>query len=496
MNRQWKIALLSLFLAITALILPNLGVIAFTIHIWYSNETYTHGFLIFPISAWLIWKKRAELASLSPEPSWTGVLPFLALAAVWQLGHQAGVMVVQQYCLIGMIVASSWITLGKTVFSRIAFPLFFLFLSVPVGDALIPSMMNFTADFTVDALHLTGIPVYREGTFFSLPDGNWSVVEACSGLRYLISSATLGILYAYLTYNSLVRRLAFILLSAIVPILANGIRAYMIVMIGHLVGMRYATGIDHLIYGWIFFGFVMLLLFWAGSFFRENETAHEAAEKPEIEPIRQQSHFAPTAIILAIVFSNWAYAAHLDGKLGSSSPAALDAPVFQGWKTEGEAPWIPHYRGSRAVFNRQYGKAGHEVFLFVAYYRNQERGAELVTSGNQLVTTKDPIWGMVGEETIEGPRKIGMVEAKLRSTGIRMLAWEWYWVDGKWTDSPYMAKLYEAESRILHGSDDAAVIVLSAPYAASASEASTVLGDFLDASLPGIESMLGRAAER
>ena len=100
------------------------------------------------------------------------------------------------------------------------------------------------------------------------------MVEACSGLRYLIASFTLGTLYAYLTYRSLARRLVFIALSLIVPIVANGIRAYLIVMTGHLSDMQLAVGVDHLIYGWVFFGFVMLLLFWIGSFWREDDKAN------------------------------------------------------------------------------------------------------------------------------------------------------------------------------------------------------------------------------
>ena len=108
-------------------------------------------------------------------------------------------------------------------YGRCAFPLAYLLLAVPFGEALIPPLIDFTADFTVTALQLTGIPVYREGSFFTIPSGNWSVVEACSGLRYLIASFTLGTLYAYLTYRSLKRRLIFIALSVIVPIIANGV---------------------------------------------------------------------------------------------------------------------------------------------------------------------------------------------------------------------------------------------------------------------------------
>ncbi len=497
----WKIAAFGLFISIFAILLLNLGVVAFTVDTWTNNQTYTHGFLIFPISAWLIWRKRKILSGMLPAPQLPGLALMLLINLAWQLGHQADVIVVQQYCLIGMLIVTTWTLLGTKIFHRISFALFFLFLAVPIGEALIPSLMNFTADFTVDALQLTGIPVYREGTFFSLPDGNWSVVEACSGLRYLISSLTLGILYAYLTYRSLSRKLIFIAFSAIVPILANGIRAYMIVMIGHLSGMRLAAGIDHLIYGWIFFGLVMLLLFWIGSFFRENETDSEEIPETETGQKPANAFLAAAVAIVAVIALNGVYAGILDSKLQTPQPIDLDMPAVSVWQ-ESSRPlfdWVPHYLGSKERFIRSYHRQGETVSLFVAYYRNQHQGAELVTSGNMLVKIADANWGNVGEtESLIGigTEQFRIRQALLKSTRGRLLAWEWYWVDGRWTSNPYMAKLLEAKSRMLRGVDDAAVVVVAAPYITSPQEASGTLGNFLRDSLPEIEHMLEHAVKR
>ena len=83
-----------------------------------------------------------------------------------------------------------------------AFPLGFLFFAVPIGDFMLPQLMEWTADFTVLALRLSGVPVYREGLQFIIPSGAWSVVEACSGIRYMIASVTVGCLFAYLSYRA------------------------------------------------------------------------------------------------------------------------------------------------------------------------------------------------------------------------------------------------------------------------------------------------------
>jgi hypothetical protein len=108
-----------------------------------------------------------------------------------------GAGVVQQYAVVIMIPLLVWAILGSEVVRALSFPLFFLLLAVPFGEFLLPALIEHTADFTVFALKLTGIPVYREGAYLTIPTGNWSVVEACSGLRYIIASLTAGLLYAY-----------------------------------------------------------------------------------------------------------------------------------------------------------------------------------------------------------------------------------------------------------------------------------------------------------
>src|SRR5262249_35737350 len=127
---------------------------------------------------------------------------------------------------------------------------------------------------------------------FLIPSGRWSVVEACSGIRYLIASLVVGTLYAYLSYRSLTRRLVFVGFSIAVPIVANWIRAYMIVMIGHLSGNTLAVGVDHIIYGWAFFGLVILLMFWIGARWHDNKA----------EPVRGDAAIAPGAAASAREF--------------------------------------------------------------------------------------------------------------------------------------------------------------------------------------------------
>ena len=217
------------------------------VSIWNSSETFAHGYIILPISLWLIWRERGRLALLTPAPWWPALLLLAACGFGWLLASLGDVQVVRQYAFVAMSPVTAVIVLGWQMARQLTFPLLFLLFAVPFGDIFIDPLINLTANFTAAAVEMTGIPILRQGNNFSLPSGDWSVVEACSGVRYLISSVTLGCLYAYLTYRSWQRRLLFVLVSIGVPILANGLRAFMIVMIGHFSGMQLAVGVDHLL---------------------------------------------------------------------------------------------------------------------------------------------------------------------------------------------------------------------------------------------------------
>ena len=498
----WRMPLLASVFMVVLLLVVYGSVVRFTVTLWATNETYAHGFLIPLISAWLIWRQRKALVQLQPKPNVWGILPFALFCVFWELGYQGSTIVVQQYALVGLMVISVWTLLGTEVFRQILFPLLFLFFAVPFGESFIPAMMNFTADFTVAALRLTGIPVYREGNFLTLPTGNWSVVEACSGLRYLVASMTLGVLYAYLAYRSAKRRALFIVASTVVPIVANGLRAYMIVMLGHLSGMRLAVGVDHLIYGWVFFGLVMLLLFWVGSLFREDSPSTQFTAASGLSPMAP-SHLSSvslglaTLLLLVLALLPQLYARHLDEKLGRAPLAfTLSPPPAMGsWQAIPQplTDWSPHYLGSRTSFVQNYGDQGRFVSLFLAYYRHQSQGASLITSGNMLVTSHDANWEnireMHGVIPIAGEH-IPVNRAILRSQNAQLLVWQWYWVDGRWVLNPYVAKALEAKSRILDGEDDAAVIIVATPLGVSLDAASRALQDFLQSMLPGIEQTL------
>lgn len=464
------------------------------IAIWYHSETFAHGFLIVPISAWMVWRRRHVIAALQPHPNFWFLLPLLLIVFVALLGKLASVAVVQQYCLVLMMLLLVATILGNAVVKELAFPLSFLLFAVPFGEFLLPVLMEHTANFAVFALRLTGIPVYREGLYFTIPSGNWSVVEACSGLRYLIASVTLGVLYAYLTYRSFTRRAIFVTLSIVVPIFANWLRAYMIVMIGHLSSMTLATGVDHLIYGWLFFGVVMLLLFWIGSFWREDEIALEATKNSAtLLPLRQPAWMAILAATVvaagAVVLSPIAASA-LQGR--SRVVPTLQVPAgLGGWTSDSGSlsEWTPRFLNPSARVNQVYTEGAKRVELYVGYYRSQRQSSVLISSQNVLVHSNDKVWGNMGETyrmAVFNNKEINLIETKLKSHDKQLLVWHWYWIDGQYTANPYWAKWLQAKSQLLGNGDDGAVIVVSTEYYSNTAETVDRLKEFVDSMAPAI----------
>ena len=335
-----------------------------------------------------------------------------------------------------------------------------------------PRMVEWTADFTVLALRLTGIPVYREGQNFVIPSGHWSVVEACSGVRYLIASLTIGTLYAYLTYTSLKRRLIFIFVSLIAPILANWLRAYIIVMLGHLSGNKIATGVDHLIYGWVFFGLVILIIFAVGAKWAEPARSSQKFNSTADRSTQKQAYLWVVVLALGvIVAASPLYQQHLR-KFNSVQKISLGLPAAMGlWQAEPPSVnWQPQFTNPTAEQHTVYRNADSWVGLYVAYYRNQNFERKLVTSTNVLVASSDLDWQALGSR--QAKTALGGMETTVRETELlkkqaisdeRYIVWQGYWINGRLTSSDIEAKWLTAVAMLTGHGDDSAAIVIYAP---------------------------------
>jgi exosortase A len=476
------------------------------VDIWSRSETFTHAFLVPPITLWLIWRQRSVLLARTPHPNLWAILAIMVVAFGWLLGDLVAVNAVTQLALVTLLVISVPAVLGLTVARLITFPLVFLFFSVPIGDFLMPQLMEWTADFTVLALRMSGIPVYREGLQFVIPSGNWSVVEACSGVRYLIASLTVGTLFAYMNYQSTQRRVLFIIVSILVPIVANWLRAYLIVMLGHLSDNKLAAGVDHLIYGWVFFGVVIMLMFIVGARWSEPDPVVDtSAVVPSASartPLAVSGMWIATIAFAAAVV--WPHAALwvIDQSANRAEPQ-LSAPatLSPGWAASAApvAVFQPDFQNPSAQINTTYTQGSQSVGVYVAYYRLQDYRRKLVSSENVLTKLKDAPWTQVtrGTRAVSvGDQTVPWRTAELRGSPVagqttdeRLVAWQIYWVNGTLTASDTLAKVYGAFYRLLGRGDDSAAIVVYA-LKGQAGEGEATLAAFMQANGPALQTLL------
>ncbi|MGH6967663.1 MAG: exosortase A, partial [Stellaceae bacterium] len=246
--------------------------------VWVVSPTYNHCFLVLPIALYLVWDRRATL-DVPPRADFRALLLLPVLSLAWLGAAVLGVLELQQLVFVTIVQAVLLAVLGWPLYKRLLGPLLYLYLLVPSGQVLVPTLQDVTARFAVWMLQLFHVPVFSDGIMISIPEGDFIIAEACAGLRFLIASIAFGAFFALLVYRSWWKRAAFMAASLVVPIFANGLRAFGIIYLGHLTDDVTAVEADHIIYGWGFFTLILFLLIVIGMRFadRRQPVAHAAA---------------------------------------------------------------------------------------------------------------------------------------------------------------------------------------------------------------------------
>lgn len=511
----WRTALPALLALVAALVLLYRDTAMAMVEIWWRSETFTHAFLVLPISLWLIWRQREKLAALTPRAQPWILLPMLVLALVWLLSDLVVVNAASQFAFVAMLVLSVPAVLGIEIALTILFPLLFLFFAVPFGEFMLPAMMEWTADFTVFALQLTGIPVFREGQHFIIPSGSWSVIDECSGVRYLMASFMVGSLFAYLNYRSYRRRALFMLLSLIAPIVANWLRAYLIVMMAHLSDNKIAAGVDHVLYGWVFFGVVIFVMFMIGARWSEPEEPAAAnmgrggSALTSEQPVAARASMFTALAAAAIALLPHLTLAALERAEASAAEPRVELPqrLSAGWVAEGAelVAWAPKFSNPSVETSRAYVGPAGTVGVHLAYYRGQSDERKLVSSQNVLVGMRDPLWSLPvagSRDLVFDGRDVTVRTAQIlgrpQSAAARrphLVVWRLYWIDGRYIGGDVKAKIAGGLARLQGRGDEGAAIVLYAD-GPSVAASNAALEAFAKANLAALDALLQQTRDR
>lgn len=430
---------------------------------WWSSGAYGHCLLIAPLVAWLVWTRRSLLAQLAPVAWWPGLLLVIAGGAGWLMGDAGGVTVARQWGLVLMLQGAVVTILGAQVARGLLFPLAYASFAVPIGASLEPVLQQATVALVMPLLAFADIPASVDGVMIHAGPYLFEVAEACSGAKFVLAMIAFSTLVAHLCFKTWLRRACFMVASVVVPILANGVRAFATIYAAHVTSIGTATGFDHIVFGWIFFALVMatlLALGWRWFDCHPTEPAYDPARVPPARGGRLDLVPA-TMLVLATagLFTGWS-AATASG--GQPLPARIELPAVPGWHRipiERMRPWQPTYPGAdHYLFGRYASAGGDQVELAVAVYGRQREGAKLGAFGTGVLREDGP-WLRVSDLA---PIAGGDVVRIAAPGPVSRVVATWYGVGDILTGDLRRVKLETMRARLLGGPQSAVALHLSA----------------------------------
>lgn len=239
------------------------------ITMWLNSDDYSHGFFIIPISIYVVWRKREILNNVKPSLSWWG-LPFVIFSILLYLfAHFTEILTLVSFSMLLLFSAMIIYFYGLRMFRELLFPLVFLLFMIPI-PAQIYSQMTIPLQLLVTKISVwvtanLNIPIYREGNIIHLPDRTIQVVQACSGLRSMISILPIGAILGYFTLQSNLLKSILFLFGVPTAILVNIIRVVLLVLSFYYFKYDLTAGTIHTVFGMIIFILSLVIIFFAGG---------------------------------------------------------------------------------------------------------------------------------------------------------------------------------------------------------------------------------------
>lgn len=429
------------------------------IDVWSVSEIFTHCFFVIPGAFYLIYKKRQQVFQQKLIPNYWLAIPLFFILILQLFGEVGGINIFMHIATFSALPLLIWMVIGNKAAKQITFPLFFMLFAIPIGEQLIPSLQQLTTNLAVPLLELTGVPVYRNGLYLDIPEGRFLVAEACSGISFLVASIVFGNLYAYLSFQKLPKQLLFVAISVIVPILANAVRVYGIVLTGHLSNMEYAVGVDHIIYGAVFYAIILFLLIVIGEKFRDEKIG--LAHSLKINNISQVHNLAPVVfIIISLSVGQLVWLSSItQNEITIRNIEKINFNVLPYKIEETElTQWQPSFINAT---NQQQGyiviNNEQQVNFYIAAY-NTGRG-ELISSLNKLYD--DQRWSFVSQRVIALKAHNALLVMLASPNGEHREIIYWYQISDKYFVSKIKAKLYSTINLLLNNQQNQYLVAFS-----------------------------------
>lgn len=230
---------------------------------WANDEDMGHGFFVPAVAGYIVWKMRGELAAEPISTNWWGLVLVVFGALQVTVATLGAELFLARTAFIISLVGAVLFTCGTRCTRKLAFPLFLLVFMVPI-PAIVYSQITlplqlFASRVAEVALGLIGIPVIRDGNVLELASQRLSVVEACSGIRSLLSLSFLSLVYAYFFDPKPWMRPVLLVATVPIAIIANAARVTLTGVMSEY-KKELAEGFSHALSGWVIFMVALVMM--------------------------------------------------------------------------------------------------------------------------------------------------------------------------------------------------------------------------------------------
>ena len=436
---------LQLILLVSAFLLSYWQTIVGLYQQWSTDGDYSYAFLIPAISAYLIWERRHKLGSTPIASNWVGgvfFFVFLVISAYGILGSSPSAV---RPAIPLIILSITLFCFGTEVFKVIWLPLAYLIFMIPLptlfGTLIGVHLKLISTQLGKLILQIFGVSVFVEGNVIDLGITQLQVVDACSGLRYLLPLLALGVIFAYMLERVRWKQVVLVLSAIPIAVITNGIRIGITGLLAHYYSLEAAEGFFHGFSGWLIFMVAFALLFalyvLLRVLFREAPTENPSISGNEAERGAVLSRNNTISIVISSVFL-------LVLALVSYTTAALPTLAIRGglsnfplsiktWKGEPEKidTEMIVLSGAQEAFSATYRKgSGNLVSLYIGY-----RGSPFLESANffhsPYVCLPSGGWKtlQIGNHAITDVTKFGTITVRKmlsESMGQRQVVYYWF----------------------------------------------------------------------
>ncbi|MFK8053046.1 MAG: exosortase A [Woeseiaceae bacterium] len=415
------------------------------VSLW-TISVYRHCWIILPLCLYLIAERQSDVEAVAFGRNWLAVLALPALAIVLFVADRVSIRALEHTAFVLILIFSVLAVIGWRKFSTIIFPMVLLLAAIPVGDFMIPTLMDWTTDIAAALLATTGVPAWREGVLVTLPNGVFHVAEVCSGISYVLASFVLALVYSYLTFRSFKKRAAFVLFTLLCFVLLNGLRAFLVMVVANATEMRWFTGWDHVYFGQFLFVCLTIALYFLAQKFADKPSADGETGVATLSLPGSKLLMSSVLVIAASFGVHKISAAALSGDDGTRvmPESSLIVANCTGAVTT-QAPMTPIVPGAAETMQSGFQCGQHRLYQFTAYFDDPGSGSEIVNRAHRFWPADWENIGRHGSYRSDVlPEDNEFAELSFTRSDKTRLVWYRYVIGSQVTASPYIAKLWEA----------------------------------------------------